>query len=138
MPGAQFTHVDWLGLSVMVPGAHGVVVVEPVVHAEPAGHAVQLSACERPLWLEKLPARHGSSADAPGGQKLPWLHSLQRVAPLAAWNSPPLHGLHSCWPAVGVMVPGAHGVGVVEPVVHAEPAGQIVHSEASPRPCWFE
>ena len=34
--------------AVIVPGAHGVGDVEPVAQAEPAGHAVQLSACERP------------------------------------------------------------------------------------------
>ena len=81
VPGSQLRHVEWAVVLVMVPGAHGVGFAEPVAHAEPAGHAVQLSAWERPVWLEYVPAKHGSSADAPSGQMLPWPHSLHRVWP---------------------------------------------------------
>ena len=76
-----------------------------------------------------MPARHGSSADAPGGQKLDALQILHAVAPLASWYAPPLHETHEDWPSLAVIVPGAQSLWVVEPAAHAEPAGQAMHIE---------
>ena len=52
----------------IVPGAQGVGVVEPVAQDAPAVHVVHSAAAARPMVLENVPARHGSSADAPRGQ----------------------------------------------------------------------
>ena len=68
-------------LAVNVPGEHGVFDVEPVLQLEPAGQSVHSDAAARPVLLEKVPAKHGSSADAPSGQKLPPEHGLQPVEP---------------------------------------------------------
>ena len=50
---------------VNVPGAHAAGTVEPVEHAEPAGHGVHAEALCRFGELEYEPAGHGSSAAAP-------------------------------------------------------------------------
>ena len=113
-----------------VPGEQGELDVEPVEHAEPAGHEVQSEAAASPVLLEYVPARHGSCADAPRGQKLPPLHVLHSVEPLASWKLPAVHAVHSDWPVIAVNVPGEHGVFDVEPVLQLEPAGQTVQSSA--------
>ena len=110
-----------------VPGEQGELDVEPVEHAEPAGHEVQSKAAASPVLLEYVPARHGSFADAPRGQKFPPVHVLHPVEPLAAWKLPAEHALHSDWPVMAVNVPGEHGVFDVEPVLQLEPTGQAVH-----------
>ena len=68
-PAGHAAHSDWLLLVVMVPGAHGVGAVEPVAHAEPAGHGLHsLSDC-RLVLLEYEPALHGRGMELPSGQK---------------------------------------------------------------------
>ena len=64
-PAGHAVHCDCVGSGVNVPGEHGVFVVEPVLQLEPGGQSVQSGAAARPVLLEKVPARHGSSADAP-------------------------------------------------------------------------
>ena len=81
VPGAHLVHASRRESLLNVPGEHNVCAIEPGAHAEPAGQAVQLSACVRLAALEKLPARHGSSADDPEGQKLPGEQLLHTVAP---------------------------------------------------------
>ena len=99
-----------------VPGEQGELDVEPVEHAEPAGHEVQSKAAASPVLLEYVPARHGSFADAPRGQKLPLSQVTHAVDPLETWKLPAVHAVHSDWRVIAVKVPGAHGELVVEPV----------------------
>ena len=61
-------HSDAPSLVLIVPAAHGAWSVEPVAHADPAGHEVQLDAFGRLALSEYEPFSHGSSADAPSGQ----------------------------------------------------------------------
>ena len=65
-----------------VPGAHGELVVEPVAHELPSGQSVQSEAAASPALLEYVPARQGSSAEAPMGQKLPPPQLMHAVEPL--------------------------------------------------------
>ena len=81
--------------------------VEPVEHAEPAGQSEQSVASSRSGVLEYVPAKHGSSADAAGGQKYPGEHDLQAVAPLAFWYLPPRQSAHVAWLWLLVKVPAA-------------------------------
>ena len=67
-PAEHSSHVlcppdDWY-----VPGLHSVALVEPVEHAEPAGHELHWASCCKPPALLYRPPGHGSSADAPRGQ----------------------------------------------------------------------
>ena len=57
-------HVAWPAKAEYVPGAHAVAIVEPVAHAEPVGHVVQLPALVRPAVFENEPAGQGSGAAA--------------------------------------------------------------------------
>ena len=68
VPAAQSVHVGSPPLAVNVPGAHGTGSVEPVEHAEPAGHVVHALALGSPSAFEYEPAGHGSSAAAPEPQ----------------------------------------------------------------------
>ena len=113
-----------------VPGEQGELVVEPVLQLEPGGQPVHSDAAVRPVLLEKVPAKHGSSADAPCGQKLPAPHVLHAVDPEAAWKLPAVQVVHSDWPVITVNVPGEHGVFDVEPMLQLEPAGHAVHRSA--------
>ena len=67
---------------------------EPVEHDEPAGHSVHWPLLPSPLLLLKLPAAHGSGADAPASQYEPAAHSRHAVAPLALMNEPALQLAH--------------------------------------------
>ena len=58
----------WPAAGCTVPGAHSVWLSEPVEHDEPAGHSVHWPLLPSPLLLLKLPAAHGSGADAPASQ----------------------------------------------------------------------
>ena len=138
MPAGHRSHVACFVSPLNSPGRHGAALVEPVEHAEPAGQSEQSDASSRLRLPEYVPARHGSSAEAPGGQKLPALQTLHWVAPLSSWYVPPLQGVQVAWLADPVNVPGAHGAWAVEPVVQAEPAGHGVHSDASLRLGSFE
>lgn len=42
--------------------------IEPVEHADPAGHGVQDAAASSLDWPEYVPALHGSCAEAPPAQ----------------------------------------------------------------------
>ena len=116
-----------------VPGAHKVGILEPVAHAEPAGHGVQSDASSRLRLLEYEPAKHGSSADAPGGQKYPALHSLHALEPAASWYSPPGQLMHFDALSWSLNVPAAHGVGSFVPTGQNVPIGQITQSSRLPR-----
>ena len=85
LPAAHASHSDWRGLAVNVPGAHGELVVEPVAHELPSGQAVQSEAAASPAPLEYVPARQGSSAEAPGEQYAAREHPMQPVCPVAFW-----------------------------------------------------
>ncbi|MAX26051.1 MAG: hypothetical protein CMJ19_16260 [Phycisphaeraceae bacterium] len=81
-----------------------------------------------------MPPGHGIGVADLSLQYEPRVHAMQPVWPLAFWYSPLLHGEHSLWPVIPVNVPGTQAVGATEPVAHAEPAGQAVHSAALARP----
>ena len=57
----------------------------------------------------------------------PGVHDLQAVDPAASWNEPATQFVHVSAPAVGLTVPGAHGVAVAEPTLHDVPSGQVTH-----------
>ena len=105
-----------------------------MAHEDPFGQAVHSDAVARPSELEYVPARQGSCADAPRGQKLPIPQTVHAVEPDASWNSPAGHIAHSDWRVLDANVPGAHGVWAVEPTEHDDPGGQIVHSSAAVSP----
>ena len=65
LPGEHWLHVAWPAEALNRPGKHGACAVEPVAHAEPAGHAVQSLASSRFGLLEKVPATHGAGLVAP-------------------------------------------------------------------------
>ena len=93
-----------------VPGEQGELDVEPVEHAEPAGHEVQSEAAASPVLLEYVPARHGSCADAPRGQKLPRSQVTHAVLLVAPVYFPAGHRSHTPSPAPAANAPGRHGV----------------------------
>ena len=64
----QTSHVDWPLLAANDPGRQSVWSVEPVAHAEPAGHSVHWVADSRFVRFEYDPFLHGSSAGEPPGQ----------------------------------------------------------------------
>ena len=121
-------HSDCRAVSVYVPGAQAELLTEPVAHEAPTGQSVQAEGAASPALLEYVPARHGSSAEAPSGQKLPALQTLHTVDPLESWKLPAAHAVHSGWRAMAVYVPGAHGEWAVEPVAQALPTGHAVQS----------
>ena len=84
-------------------------------------------ALSRFVAVEYVPASQVIAALAPAGQYRPAKHASHAVALLDDWNVPPAHGSHSDCPVVAVKLPGAHGVGSIEPVEHDEPAGHAVH-----------
>ena len=65
---------------------------------------------------------------------MPAVHCEHVPTPLAALNEPPSHSSHLLCPPDDWYVPGLHALALVEPVEHAEPAGQDEHcvSCASP------
>ena len=67
-PAGHVAHSELWGELVNVPGAQGVADVEPVAHAEPGGQSVHSPEPVRLAVFEKVPAGHGSGADAPSGQ----------------------------------------------------------------------
>ena len=60
--------------------------------------------------LLKLPARHGSGADAPRKQNDPATHAEHAVRPLSFMKLPASHWLHEPWPSKSCTVPGLHSV----------------------------
>ena len=137
-PAVHCSHTAWPATGVNVPGAHRAWAVEPGAHEEPVGQAVQSEALPSPTSFEYVPARQGSSADAPCGQKVPSPHILHAVAPEPSWKLPAVHGLHAACSTISVNVPGEHGALVVEPVLQLEPAGQAVQYPSLVRPALFE
>ena len=153
MPGA---HSLWtLVPSHEKPAGHGlhavrVVSVPPDVN-EPGSHFLHAEALfslhmlfmpqstqSPPLPGRYVPARQGSCADAPRGQKLPLSQVTHAVDPLETWKLPAVHAVHSDWRVIAVNEPGTHGEWVVEPVAHEEPAGHAVQSGAAARPVLLE
>ena len=65
---------------------------EEIAQDDPSGQFVHSLELVRFATFEYEPAGHGSSADAPSGQKLPPLHGLQATAPSSSWYEPSLHG----------------------------------------------
>ena len=78
-------HCGMPAAAAIEPGEQGVGFMEPVEHAEPGGHGEHWLCSERFVVPLKLPASHGSGADAPGGQTDPGGHSSQRVALFEYW-----------------------------------------------------
>ena len=106
---------------------HALALVEPVEHDEPGGQTLQSVSCCKLGSLLYRPPGHGSSADAPSGQKLPPPQTKHAVAPLALMNVPASQFLHvgcRCW---SLNVPGAHGVAAADPTEQNVPSGQITH-----------
>ena len=69
---------------------------------------------------------------------MPAVHAEHVPTPLAALNEPASHSSHVLCPPDDWYVPGLHALALVEPVEHAEPAGQAVHALAAARPGVFE
>ena len=133
LPAGHRSQVDCPSVGPKEPGRHGAGVVEPVAHAEPAGHAVQLSVCARPAWLEKLPPKHGSAAAARAGQKLPGVQDLQLSWPATSWYLPATQLTHDSAFAAGFTVPGAQSVGAAEPTGQNVPPGHAMQSSSELR-----
>ena len=126
-------HSDWPVVAVNVPGEHGVFDVEPTPHALPRGQAEHCTALSRFGLLEYVPAKHGSSADAPSGQKLPPRHGLHSVAPSLFWYVPAGHLVHVPAFEVSLYVPAAQSEALVEPVGLKVPGSVIVQSAVEAR-----
>ena len=92
---------------------------------------MQLDAPALPLYA---PGGQLSAAVARSRQWLPGGHSTHAVAPLAPWNEPAAHAAHTLCPPLAAIVPGSHGVWLVAPVAHAEPAGHAVQSACDVAP----
>ena len=91
------------------------------------GHAEQSVALFRLATFEYEPAGHGSSADAPSGQKLPPLQGLQPTAPSSSWNEPAGHLVHEPASSSSLYVPAAQSVELLEPVGEKLPGVELVH-----------
>ena len=109
-----------------------------MAHDAPFLQSVQSEASDSPDVLEKVPARHGSCADDPPGQKWPPVQYLHAVEPRLSWYVPDRQLVQVCDPLNALTVPGAHGVCAVDPVEQKLPAGQMVHADALPRPGLLE
>ena len=83
--------------------------------------------------FEYEPAGHGSSAEAPSGQKLPPLHALHVTAPSSSWNEPAGHLVHEPASDSSMNVPAAQSVELLEPVGLNEPGVELVHCAALDR-----
>ena len=130
LPAVHAVHSDLRAMAVYVPGAQGELVIDPTPHDEPAGQSVHSAAVARPTLLEKVPAKHGSCAEAPRGQKLPPSQGLHPVAPETSWKLPAVQAVHKDCLKTAVKVPGEQWVLDVDAVLQDEPAGQSVHSPA--------
>ena len=69
-----------------------------------------------PIAFEYVPAKHGSGADDPRGQKLPPVHVSQPVAPESPWKLPAAHCPHQDARVPDANVPGEQRKGAVAPV----------------------
>ena len=116
-----------------MPGAQGEGSVEPTPQLLPSGHAAQPAALSRLATFEYVPAGHGSSAEAPSGQKLPPRHGLHPMAPSWSWYEPAGHFVHAPTLDMSLYVPAAHSAASVEPVGLKEPGLVSVHSAADLR-----
>ena len=97
------------------------------------GHTEHSEALVRLATFECEPAGHGSSADAPSGQKLPPLQGLQPTAPSWSWNEPAGHLVHEPASDSSMNVPAAHSVELLEPVGEKLPGVELVHCAALDR-----
>ena len=77
-------------------------------------HVVALDAFTTAL---EVPAAHGVTATAPSSQYPPASHAWHDVAPLADWNEPAAHGVHSDEPSDGAKVPAPQSSGVEAPAI---------------------
>ena len=116
VPDGHRLHLPLRSCAAWLPAAHGVGMVEPVVHACPAGHASHLAALVRLVRLEYEPSLHGSAAAAPSTQYAPCSHALQLVVPSASWYEPAGHGTHAAARGSAADVPAAHARGEKLPV----------------------
>ena len=123
-------HCDWRVLAVIVPGAHRRGTFEPAAQEAPTGQAVHSAALIRFATFEYEPAGHGSSADAPSGQKLPPLQALHVTAPSSSWNEPAGHLVQEPALDASLNVPAAQLEALLEPVGLKEPGVVPVQSEA--------
>ena len=87
------------------------------------GHGWQSALLSRPLVFPYVPEAHGSAADAPASQNVPFEHSSHEVALPALWKLPAGQSLHWSMPPCGATVPGLHARGAAAPVGHALPSG---------------
>ena len=130
LPAAHDEHSAWRVVAANVPGAHGACALEAVGHIEPFGHAEHSGALVRLATFEYEPAGHGSSAEAPSGQKLPPLQGLQPTAPSWSWNEPAGHLVHEPALDASMNVPAAQSVELLEPVGLKDPGVELVHCVA--------
>ena len=129
-PATHIVHSDWRVLAANVPGAHSACAVDPVAQADPVGHSVHSAELVRFGTFEYEPAGHGSSADAPSGQKLPPLQDLHDTAPSRSWNEPAGHLVQEPASSSSLYVPAAQSVELLEPVGLNDPGVELVHCVA--------
>jgi hypothetical protein len=124
LPASQALHTPSPSADVTVPGPHGVWLVAPVGHAEPAGHAAQSLCAVAPVEARKLPLSHSKKAEEPRSQYEPSGQALHAVSPAASWYDPATHGSHSAFTAIDALVndPFEHGVCFAAPAAHEKPA----------------
>ena len=90
-------------------------------------HSAELA---RFATFEYEPAGHGSSADAPSGQKLPPLQALHDTAPSSSWNEPAGHLVHEPALDASLYVPAAQLEALLDPVGEKLPGAVPVQSAA--------
>ena len=99
--------------AVIVPASHAVGCALPVMHAEPAGHAVQSSGPVAPSVLRYEPAAHIKAAVAPSAQCEPAGQAMQAVACLSGWYVPAAQFSQALWPSRAANEPGLQVIGAI-------------------------
>ena len=99
----------------------------PAEHHEPGEHGSQPALLRRPLPRPKVPRSHGVGEDEPSAHQDERVHSLHAVAPGSSCQVPASQRRHDAILSLSANEPGAHGLGVVEPVAQACPTGHVMH-----------
>ncbi|KAL1526306.1 hypothetical protein AB1Y20_015024 [Prymnesium parvum] len=113
-PKGQRLQVVLYGESWKVPGSH-------------FEHPSWLASVHQNQWCSSSQVDKARTDGAMRGQYDPAVHRSQLVPFLSARKEPSRHSVHSAPLRKGAMLPGAHGVGVTEPVEQLEPGGQGRH-----------
>ena len=109
VPAAHALHVALPAIA-KVPASQGTAEVDPLAHADPAGHDSQSNADVPPAVERNVPASHDVTAAAPASQYPPAGHGSQLDAPPDGWYSPAEHGVQLLAPAIDAL-PGEQANG---------------------------